>query len=101
MAERNAGWGRKFSEPITLPAARRLVSLRDAADYITSLPRAEAELPEWQAAIEALILVADLNGPTMFARIGVMKALNRGQVRELNPARKDHHWSKRKLKRDR
>jgi hypothetical protein len=29
--------------------------------------------PEWQAAMEALILVADLGGPTMFARIGVMR----------------------------
>ena len=83
-----------------LPNGRKLVTLRDAADHITALPRAEAELPEWQAAIEALILVADLDGPTMFARIGVMKALNRRQVREFNPTRKDTHWGKRKLKRD-
>ncbi len=27
--------------------------------------------------MEALILVAELGGPTMFARIGVMRALNR------------------------
>jgi hypothetical protein len=27
--------------------------------------------------MEALILVATLGGPTMFARIGVMKAINR------------------------
>jgi hypothetical protein len=33
--------------------------------------------PEWQAAMEALILVATLGGPTMFARIGIMRALNR------------------------
>ncbi len=32
---------------------------------------------EWQAAMEALILVATLGGPTMFARIGIMRALNR------------------------
>jgi hypothetical protein len=100
MAERNAGWGRKFDEPITLPAGQRLVSLRDAADYITSLPRAEAALPEWQAAIEALMLVVELHGPTMFARIGMMRALNRHHVREFTPARKDHHWGRRKLKRD-
>jgi hypothetical protein len=100
MADHKTGWGRKFNEPITPPAGRRLVTLRDAADYITSLPRAEAELPEWQAAIEALILVADLNGPTMFARIGIMRALNRVRSRQFNAARKDHHWGKRKLKRD-
>jgi hypothetical protein len=100
MADRGTGWSRKFDEPISLPGGRVLVSLRDAANHITKLPRPEAESPEWQAAIEALILVADLNGPTMFARIGVVRALNRGQVREFNPARKDHHWGKRKLKRD-
>ena len=47
----------------------------------------EADAPEWQAAIEALILVADLGGPTMFARIGIMRALNRHHVREFNPSR--------------
>ena len=36
----------------------------------------------------------------MMARIGVLKALNRNVVREFNPARKDTHWGKWKLKRD-
>lgn len=58
-------------------------------------------MPEWQAAIEALILVADLGGPTKFARIGVMLALYRHVERVYNPAPKDHHWGKRKLERDR
>ena len=40
------------------------------------------------------------NGPTMFARIGVMKALNRHAERVFNLDRKEHHWGKRKLKRD-
>jgi hypothetical protein len=34
-------------------------------------------------AIEALMLVVELGGPPMFARIGVMRALNRNVVREL------------------
>jgi hypothetical protein len=51
--------------------------------------------------MEALILVAERNGPTMFARIGVMKALNRHVERVFNPDRKDHQWGKRKLARDR
>ena len=37
--------------------------------------------------MEALILVAENGGPTMLARIGVMRALNRGHVRELQRAR--------------
>jgi hypothetical protein len=94
------GWSREFDEPIALPDGGKLVVLRDAANYITALPAKEAALAEWQAAIEALILVADLGGPTMFARIGMMRALNRHHVREFNPSRKEHHWGRRKLKRD-
>jgi hypothetical protein len=70
-------WSRKFDEPIPLPKGRTLLTLRDAALYITELPKAEHDAVEWQAAMEALILVAELGGPTMFARIGVMRALNR------------------------
>ena len=36
--------------------------------------------------MEALILVAMSGGPTMFARIGVTRALNRHVEREFNPA---------------
>jgi hypothetical protein len=63
--------------------------------------KAEHSAAEWQAAMEALILVATLGGPTMMARIGFMQALNRGHIREFNPDRKDHHWGRRKLARDR
>jgi hypothetical protein len=62
--------------------------------------RAEQQLPEWQAAVEALLIVVEHNGPTMMARIGVMRALNRHVERVFNPDRKDTHWGKRKLKRD-
>jgi hypothetical protein len=50
--------------------------------------------------MEALILVATSGGPTMFARIGIMRALNRQVERVFNPDRKDH-WGRRKLARDR
>jgi hypothetical protein len=99
MSERSSGWSRKFDEPIALADGRKLVTLRDAADYITKLPKKESDLPEWQTAIEVLMLVSR-GGPTMMARIGVMKALNRHVERVFNPDRKDTHWGKRKLKRD-
>jgi hypothetical protein len=51
--------------------------------------------------MEALILVATSGGAVMFARIGVMRALNRHVERVFNPDRKDHHWGRRKLARDR
>jgi hypothetical protein len=40
------------------------------------------------------------NGPTMFARIRMMQAINRHGVKEFNTSRKTTHWGKRKLKRD-
>jgi hypothetical protein len=55
----------------------------------------------WQAAVQALLLVAERDGPTMFARSGVMRALNRHVERVFNASRKDHHWGRRKLARDR
>jgi hypothetical protein len=36
----------------------------------TKLPKAEHDAKEWQAAMEALLLVAEHDGPTQFARIG-------------------------------
>jgi hypothetical protein len=51
-------WSRKFDEPIPLPRGRALVTRRDTGSYITKLPKAEHEAPEWQAAMQALILVA-------------------------------------------
>jgi hypothetical protein len=51
--------------------------------------------------MEALILVATSGGPTMFARIGVMRALNRNVEHVFDPDRKDHHWGRRNLARGR
>jgi hypothetical protein len=99
MADR--GWQRPFDEPIPLPRGRQLVTLEDAGKHITKLPKAEHETAESQAAMEALILVATSGGPTMFARIGIMKALNCHVERVFNPERKEHHWGRRKLARDR
>jgi hypothetical protein len=94
------GWGRPFEVPIEV-AGTKLVTLLDAGEYIAALPKKEHAAPEWQAAMEARILVAEGGGPTMFARIGVMRALNRHYVPEFNPKGKEPHWGRRKLKRDR
>jgi hypothetical protein len=95
------GWKREFDEPIPLPSGRSLVTLKDAGTYITKLPKSDHATPEWQAAMESLILVAEQGGPTMFARIGIMRAMNRHVERVFNPSRKDTHWGRRKLTRDR
>jgi hypothetical protein len=93
-------WKRQFEEPIPLPGGRQIVTLREAGDYIAGLSKKDVALPEWQAAIEALMLVVERGGPTMFARIGMMRALNRHVQRVFDPSRKEKHWGKRKLKRD-
>jgi hypothetical protein len=73
------GWKRAFDEPIPLPSGRELVTLEDAGHYIAGLSDKVQHRPEWQAAAEALLLVAESGGPTMLARIGVMRALNAGK----------------------
>jgi hypothetical protein len=77
-----AGWSRKFEEPIIIPPrgprgrSRTLVTLKDAGDYVTRLPKADHMAPEWQAAMSALMLAAR-GGPVMLAHIGMMQAINR------------------------
>jgi hypothetical protein len=93
------GWGRPFEDPIEV-AGTKLVTLLDAAKYVTALPKKEHSAPKWQAAMEALILVAEGGGPTMFARIGAMRALNRHYTPEINPKGREPHWGRRKLNRD-
>jgi hypothetical protein len=44
----SSGWSREFDESIELPDGNKLVTLRDAANYITALPAKEAALPECQ-----------------------------------------------------
>jgi len=73
MADR--GWRRSFDDPISLPRGRQLITLQDAGTHITKLPKAEHAAAEWQAAMEALILVEESDGLTMVARIVVMRAL--------------------------
>jgi hypothetical protein len=50
VAER--GWKRRFNDPIPLSHGREFVTLEDAGTYITKLPKAEHEAPEWQAAMQ-------------------------------------------------
>jgi hypothetical protein len=69
-------WHRSFDDPIPLPGGSELLTLlRDAANYMTKLPRREHDAPAWRAAIEALMLVAEHGGGTMLSRIGIMRAL--------------------------
>ena len=67
-------WSREFDDPVP-----GMASLRDAAEYITRLPKPEQAKPHWQAAIEALIMAAEGTGPLLHARVGMLRALNHGK----------------------
>jgi hypothetical protein len=64
------GWQRKFEDPIPLPNGRQLVTLQDAADYIMKLPKTESDLPDWQVAIEALMLCSRGGGTLCWRSAG-------------------------------
>jgi len=51
----NSSWEQRFFDPITVPGRKPLVTLRDAAEYITELPKAEHEADEWQAALGSAV----------------------------------------------
>jgi hypothetical protein len=89
-----------FDDPIPLPRGRQLVTLKDAANYIMKLPKAEQNLEEWQTAGNILIRAAEGRDFLMHARIGIMRALRRNVERVFNPDSKETLWGKRKLKRD-
>ena len=74
------GWKRAFDDPIPLSDGREVVTFEDAGTYITKLPKAEHDGMASRAA-QALLLVAELGGPTMLARIGMMRALDQARAR--------------------
>jgi hypothetical protein len=69
-------WFKRFVEPIVLPDGHELLTLRDAAKYISALPKTDHNAADWQVAMETLLLVAERDGPEMLARIAFMRALN-------------------------
>ena len=69
-------WSTPFDEPIRL-RGRKLTTLQHAADYIMELPEDVQQEERWQIAVENLINAAEAGGGwLMFARIGMLRALN-------------------------
>jgi hypothetical protein len=64
----NKGWSRWFNDPISLPDGDQLKTLGDAGNYIAKLPKRQHCSPEWLAAIQGLMLVAEHGGPTTLHR---------------------------------
>jgi hypothetical protein len=77
---------------------RKLVTLKDAAAYIMALPKSKQQCPEWQAAIEAVIMAAEDRGPLMHAHVGMVLALHGVKpIPEYNSS-KQKHSGERKLR---
>jgi hypothetical protein len=101
MADRPSGWLRRFDDPISTPEGKKLVTLRDAIQYLgKTVPKAEHDHPAVLNAADHLTRSAEQNYPMFFARAATLQAIHRNRERVFNPDRKDHHWGKRKLKRD-
>jgi hypothetical protein len=81
-------WEQFFVDPIELADGRVLRSLRDAGEFIQSLPKATHERPEWEEAVDALLLVVEHGGDTMLVRASIMRALNAGKPIDPQPRRK-------------
>lgn len=93
-------WDTLLPAPIPVPGSNPLVTLRDAGMLIQKLSKSQADLPAWRTATEALMLAAEDRGPLMHAEVGLRKALHpREPIHD--PSRKDPHWGRRKLVRDR
>jgi hypothetical protein len=95
------GWKRRFEEPIELPDGRKLKTLAEAMAWLAKeIPKSEHKMEKVQTAAHLVTRAAEHGGPIIFAQMGMLQAIHRHRERIFNPDRKDHHWGKRKLKRD-
>jgi hypothetical protein len=68
-------WSTEFDAPIVLDDGRELVTLRDAGQYVTGLPKKEQAKPHWQTAAHELLTAAEHGGIVMLAWIAMRQAL--------------------------
>jgi hypothetical protein len=66
-----------------------------------SVPKAEHDHPAVLKAATIITQPAEGRDLITRARIAALKAIHRHEARQFNPNAKEHHWGKRKLKRDR
>ena len=69
-------WDRPFDQPLSLPNGSPARTLRDAANYIKTLAKSERDRGEWRLAVQMLIDAAEDRGPMLFARMGMLRAMD-------------------------
>jgi hypothetical protein len=94
-------WSKRFDEPIVLDDGTKLTTLRQAIQYLAkTVPKAEQHHEKVLTASDHLTRSAEQNYPMFLARAATLRAIHRHREQVFDPDRKDHHWGKRKLKRD-
>jgi hypothetical protein len=93
-------WDRPFAQPVPLPEGPPAQTLRDAADYIRKLPQPERDGQEWRLAVQMLIDAAEDRGPMLFARMGIVRALEAHVEKTRTPERRGPDQDRDKLKCD-
>jgi hypothetical protein len=74
-------WDRPFDQPVPLPTGATARTLRDAANYIRTLPKSVRDCNELRLAVHMLIEAAEHRGPMQFARLGILRAVDRDVAR--------------------
>ena len=83
-------WDRPFDQPLPLPGVAPARTLRDAASYVRKLPILERDRQAWRLAVHMLIEAAEDRGPMMFARMGMLRAIE-GEPERRPAARPSTH----------
>ena len=78
-------WSLKFDEPIVLANGEALHILRDAGEYVTRLPKKEADLSHWQVAASCLLQAAE-NAAASLSWRGLREC-----CRPMSRRRSEHH----------
>jgi hypothetical protein len=97
------GWLKRFDDPIVLDDGSTLHTLQQAVAYLAkTVPKADQNNEKVQAAATMLTYAAERESAWMFmARAATLQVIHRNKERVFDPSRKDTHWGRRKLKRDR
>ena len=80
---------------LTILTGRNMPKIRQLREPEPSIINEKTIADFTRVVVQTGILVATSGGPTMFTRIGVMQALNRGHVREFNRKQMEPHWGRR------
>jgi hypothetical protein len=68
-------WERPFDQTVPPPSGAPARTLRDAANYIKTLPKSVRDSNEWRIAVHMLIEAAEDRVPMLFAKISILRGV--------------------------